>query len=662
MARALALAACLSLALAEDYDTYTGAGKCGSLSYSGEAYDELFTTTVTGSSADECGSLCEASLGDSLVSVSASYDPSSSVDSVDCTCHSLCECLTDLDDPYLIALYYPGYALPSACDATPTAAPAASTDGSVDTYETYDLTSYADTLAPASSTLAPTTTPITELCADGDEYVWSEVAVAGATYTVVTIPSGLGKVSLKVSGYAVEDVAVVKANETLPTYTAKNATDSACDASRPYWAHFDEHCSACSGRAALKVETVFFIEGLLAADYGDDVAAFFKASVDDVLAASYGAVYFEDDIYSYAGRKLDGAAGRKLEDAVCQAYSACGCSGSEFCNFDYGSYGGCEPCASHSAVDSCYSDGLPDAGAADCAACCFDGTSDYYEAVTGSASPVDGIKVTNYSTPALADLDGDGDLDLVVGDTDGALFYYENVGTPALADLDGDGDLDLVVGEEYGALYYFENVGSATSPSFEEVTGDASPFYGNDVGWSSWPAIGDIDGDGDLDLVVGEWGGTLFFLENVGSAASPSYADFAYGDASPFYGINVGNYSAPALGDIDGDGDLDLREPFDGIDVGGYGTDSTPGLGDLDGDGDLDLVVGEWNGELNYYEAVESTSDYDYDYDDDDGGFWACLVGDYGHEHRRASDFSSEYPTATTTTAAPASGPRCSST
>ena len=76
MARALALAACLSLALAEDssdYDTYTGAGKCGSLSYSGEAYDELFTTTVTGSSADECGSLCEASLGDSLVSVSASY-------------------------------------------------------------------------------------------------------------------------------------------------------------------------------------------------------------------------------------------------------------------------------------------------------------------------------------------------------------------------------------------------------------------------------------------------------------------------------------------------------------------------------------------------------------------------------------------------------------
>ena len=117
MARVLALALALPLAFAEDsvYETYYAEGKCGSLSYSDEAYDELFTTTVTGSSADECGSLCEDSLGTSLVSVSASYDPSASVASVECACHSLCECLTDLDDPYLIALYYTGYALPSAC-------------------------------------------------------------------------------------------------------------------------------------------------------------------------------------------------------------------------------------------------------------------------------------------------------------------------------------------------------------------------------------------------------------------------------------------------------------------------------------------------------------------------------------------------------------------
>ena len=110
--------------------------------------------------------------------------------------------------------------------------------------------SVSDTYTYDPSTGAPTTTPITALCEPDTDYAWEEVAVAGATYSVVTIPAGLGKISLKVSGYAVKDVAVVKANETLPSYTSENATDSACDETRPYWAAFDEHCSACSGEAA----------------------------------------------------------------------------------------------------------------------------------------------------------------------------------------------------------------------------------------------------------------------------------------------------------------------------------------------------------------------------------------------------------------------------
>ena len=73
------------------------------------------------------------------------------------------------------------------------------------------------------------------------------------------------------------------------------------------------------------------------------------------------------------------------------------------------------------------------------------------QAVTGSASPFDDIQVGLNSAPVLVD-------------------------------LDGDGDLDLVVGEENGDLYYYENVGSATSPSYEAVTGAASPFAGIFVG------------------------------------------------------------------------------------------------------------------------------------------------------------------------------------
>ncbi|KAK7233970.1 hypothetical protein SO694_00102092 [Aureococcus anophagefferens] len=96
-----------------NYDTYQGQGKCA---LTGQE------TTVSGYSTDDCGSLCESSLGSSLVSVSATVDPSSSSDHAECACHPSCSCLTDLDDPYAIALYYPDYQLPSACGA-PTAAP-----------------------------------------------------------------------------------------------------------------------------------------------------------------------------------------------------------------------------------------------------------------------------------------------------------------------------------------------------------------------------------------------------------------------------------------------------------------------------------------------------------------------------------------------------------
>ena len=61
------------------------------------------------------------------------------------------------------------------------------------------------------------------------------------------------------------------------------------------------------------------------------------------------------------------------------------------------------------------------------------------------------------------------------------------------------GNLDLVVGkQDAGPLNYMENIGTSTAPVFVERTGSVNPFDNIDVGWYSTPALGDLDGDGTL--------------------------------------------------------------------------------------------------------------------------------------------------------------------
>jgi len=133
---------------------------------------------------------------------------------------------------------------------------------------------------------------------------------------------------------------------------------------------------------------------------------------------------------------------------------------------------------------------------------------------------------------------------------------------PTLCDLDFDGDFDLVVGGKgaylapgtyQSKLQLFTNIGSNTSPSFELTNSDLGNAGFNNLGEDLSPTFGDLDGDLDPDLLVGAQNGFIYYYENTGGILSPI---FTYKGA--LQGIDVGNNSTPSLGDLDGDGDLDL--------------------------------------------------------------------------------------------------------
>jgi hypothetical protein len=275
---------------------------------------------------------------------------------------------------------------------------------------------------------------------------------------------------------------------------------------------------------------------------------------------------------------------------------------------------------------------------------------------TASTNPFELGDIGYRSAPVFVDLDGDGDMDLISGENGGNFFYFENTGSasapafapastnpfglddtgyggsaPSFADLDGDGDMDLLNGRGYGDFVYFENTGSSSSPVFAEAS--TNPFGLSRTGYSySTPAFADLDGDGDMDLISGDQYGNFFYFENTGSSSSPA---FAVVEANPFGLSGTGYaYSAPALADLDGDGDMDLlsggREgnffyfenrplaplaftfaeastnPF-GLSGTGYYR-STPSFSDLDGDGDMDLISGDQYGNFFYFENTGSSS------------------------------------------------------
>ncbi len=140
---------------------------------------------------------------------------------------------------------------------------------------------------------------------------------------------------------------------------------------------------------------------------------------------------------------------------------------------------------------------------------------------------------------------------------------------PVLYDWNGDGLTDLFVAN-YGSydsstyingfltsyfsssISYYKNIGTSTSPEFRLITNDFGNLKSNGyVGLA--PAFGDIDGDGVVDLLCGSQDGTILFFKNTGDTI-PVFETVV----ENFAGIDVGDYSVPQLFDISGDGRLAL--------------------------------------------------------------------------------------------------------
>jgi hypothetical protein len=137
---------------------------------------------------------------------------------------------------------------------------------------------------------------------------------------------------------------------------------------------------------------------------------------------------------------------------------------------------------------------------------------------------------------------------------------------PAVADVNGDGLLDMVVGGYKYAegnitrlpyLWLFQNEGTPTQPFFNLANADwlGMSQFANQPTFDFSPAFGDIDGNGSIDLIVGEQNGKLFFFKNNAAAGQPmSFANAVY----PYMNIAVGVSSTPQIADINGDGLGDL--------------------------------------------------------------------------------------------------------
>lgn len=245
--------------------------------------------------------------------------------------------------------------------------------------------------------------------------------------------------------------------------------------------------------------------------------------------------------------------------------------------------------------------------------------------------PVASGWLVDRSSPAVGNLDGDPQLEIVVGSIDRNVYAFNHDGSPlagwpvfvgaevnsspAIGDVDGDGVNEVVVGAGWqdltndGAVWAFEADGTVMQ-GWPFVTRDLNLGpNGHSDGVFGTPALVDLTGDGKLEVVVGSFDQYLYAIRSDGSLL---WEFFLYDST----------WSSPAVGDLDGDGQPDIviaaythagfPPGLPTVDGGGImwalertgavkpgwpvvaalHFDSSPALGDLDGDGDLEIVIG----------------------------------------------------------------------